>query len=159
MHHPKVTPAQWWFLHGYETPQLQKFAVMVLSQVTRASACERSWSTHEFIHSKKRNHLGASKLAYLASIHCNLLLWLKSSEGKKTTSNIVLEVPPILNASSATSEAPIVGLSSTSTHHINEKDFLLKDILDESASSDIASFMSEYTHVDEDNGDEMAHMP
>eukprot|EP00253_Pinus_taeda_P007184 PITA_07184 len=159
MHHPEVTPAQWWFLHGYETPQLQTFVVRVLSQVTSASACERSWSTHEFIHSKKRNHLGASKLADLASIHCNLHLWLKSLEGKKTTSNIVREVPPIFNASSATSQAPIVGSSTVSTHHINENDVLLRDIIDESASSDNDSLMSEYTDVDEDNADEMTYTP
>eukprot|EP00253_Pinus_taeda_P010886 PITA_10886 len=127
--------------------------------VTSASACERSWSTHEFIHSKKRNHLGASELADLASIHCNLHLWLKPLEGKKTASNVVREVPPTFNASSATSQAPIVGSSSTSTHHINENDVLLRDIIDESASSDNDSLMSEYTDVDEDNGDEMTYTP
>ena len=52
-----------------------------------------------------------------------------------------------------------MGSSSTSTHHINENDFLVKDILDESASSDNASLMSEYTDVDEDNGDEMTYTP
>jgi len=31
MHHPEATPSESWFLHGYETPQLQKFAVRVLS--------------------------------------------------------------------------------------------------------------------------------
>lgn len=98
-------------------------------------------------------------MADLASIHCNLHLWLKYLEGKKTTSSIVREVPHIFNASSATSQARIVGSCSTATHHINENDVLLRDIIDESASSDNDSLMSEYTDVDEDNGDEMTYTP
>jgi len=52
-----------------------------------------------------------------------------------------------------------VGSSSISTHHINENGVLLKDIIDESASSDNASVMSEYTDVVEGNGDEMTYTP
>jgi hypothetical protein len=98
-------------------------------------------------------------LADLASIHCNLHLWMKSLEGKTSTSRIVQEVPPIFSASSPTSQAPIVGSSSTSTHHINEDDVLLRDIPEESASSDNASIMTQYTDVDDDNGDEITYTP
>jgi hypothetical protein len=50
----KEMPAhKWWSSYGSETPELQSFAIKVLSQVTVASACERKWITFEFIYSKK----------------------------------------------------------------------------------------------------------
>jgi hypothetical protein len=54
----KDMPAHtWWSSYGYETLELQSFAIKLLSQVIVASACERNWSTFEFIHSKKHNRL------------------------------------------------------------------------------------------------------
>jgi len=47
---------------GAHVPDLQKVAVRVLSQVSSASACERNWSTFDFIHSKKRNRLKCKKV-------------------------------------------------------------------------------------------------
>ncbi len=50
----KEMPAHtWWSSYGSETLELQSLAIKVLSHVTVASACERNWSTFEFIHSKK----------------------------------------------------------------------------------------------------------
>jgi len=57
----------WWSSYGSETPRLQSLAIKVLSQVTVALACERNWSTFEFIHSKKRNRL---TLVYVFSSLC-----------------------------------------------------------------------------------------
>ncbi len=54
----KEMPARtWWSSYESETLELQSFAIKVQSQVTVASACERNWSTFEFIHSKKPNRL------------------------------------------------------------------------------------------------------
>jgi hypothetical protein len=43
----------------------------VLSLVSSSCASERNWSTFEFIHSKKRNRLGAKR--------CNDLVWAFSN--------------------------------------------------------------------------------
>uniref|UniRef100_A0A6N2NHS2 HAT C-terminal dimerisation domain-containing protein n=1 Tax=Salix viminalis TaxID=40686 RepID=A0A6N2NHS2_SALVM len=46
----------------HDTPELQKFAIRVLSQCCSATGCERNWSVFEFIHSKKRNRLEHKRL-------------------------------------------------------------------------------------------------
>jgi hypothetical protein len=62
----KEKPAhKWWSSYGSETPELQSFAIKVLSQVTVASACERNWITFEFIYSKKHNKLTSERGANL----------------------------------------------------------------------------------------------
>ena len=54
--------AHWWESFGSECPQLQKFAIQVLSQTCSASGCERNWSVFERIHTKKRNRLEQKQL-------------------------------------------------------------------------------------------------
>jgi len=58
---------------GAQTPELQHFAVRVLSQVTSAGSCERNWSTFDFIHSKKRK-TGMPDSQNIVTVHCNLRL-------------------------------------------------------------------------------------
>ncbi|CAN1164041.1 hypothetical protein LINPERPRIM_LOCUS32962, partial [Linum perenne] len=43
-------------------PELQKFAVRILSLTCSASGCERNWSVFERVHSKKRNRLLQKKM-------------------------------------------------------------------------------------------------
>ena len=62
----KKDPIEWWWNHGGDTPELQSFAIRLLSQVT-------SWSTYGFIHSLKRNRLGSKKVENLVYIHRTLL--------------------------------------------------------------------------------------
>ncbi|KAK2431194.1 hypothetical protein QL285_029453 [Trifolium repens] len=50
-------PAQWWESYGDEHPELQKFAIRVLSLTCSSSGCERNWSAFEMIHTKRRNRL------------------------------------------------------------------------------------------------------
>ncbi|XP_059627526.1 uncharacterized protein LOC132270366 [Cornus florida] len=40
-------PADWWSAYGSTTPNLQKFAIKVLSLTCSASGCERNWSVFE----------------------------------------------------------------------------------------------------------------
>jgi hypothetical protein len=54
--------AQWWEAFGSHCPQLQKFAISILSQTCSASGCERNWSVFERIHTKKRNRLEQKRL-------------------------------------------------------------------------------------------------
>lgn len=43
------TPAQWWESYGDECPELQKFAIRVLSLTCSSSGCERNWSAFEMV--------------------------------------------------------------------------------------------------------------
>ena len=45
----KKTPAQWWDSYGDECPQLQRFAIRVLSLTCTSSGCERNWSAFEMV--------------------------------------------------------------------------------------------------------------
>lgn len=67
-----MLPQAWWSQFGSSTPDLQAFAVKVLSQVSSASACERSWSTFEFIHNKRRNRLDPARANDLVYVFSNL---------------------------------------------------------------------------------------
>jgi len=66
--------ATWWQSFGGQCPQLQKFAVRVLSQPCSASGCERNWSVFERIHTKKRNRLEQKRLNDLVFVQYNLRL-------------------------------------------------------------------------------------
>eukprot|EP00253_Pinus_taeda_P004351 PITA_04351 len=67
-------PAHWWELFGGRCPQLQRFAIRVLSQTCSASGCERNWSVFERIHTKKRNRLEQKRLNDLVFMQYNLRL-------------------------------------------------------------------------------------
>ena len=66
--------ANWWESFGSHCPQLQKFAIRVLSQTCSASGCERNWSVFERIHTKKRNRLEHERLNDLVFVQYNLRL-------------------------------------------------------------------------------------
>jgi hAT family C-terminal dimerisation region len=62
---------QWWEQYGKGSKALQKVAVRVLAQVSSASACERNWSTYDYIHNKKRNKLKPSRARDLVYVFTN----------------------------------------------------------------------------------------
>ena len=66
--------AHWWESFGGQCPQLQKFAIRILSQTCSASGCERNWSVFERIHTKKRNRLEQKRLNDLVFVQYNLRL-------------------------------------------------------------------------------------
>ncbi|CAN1340723.1 hypothetical protein LINPERPRIM_LOCUS38942 [Linum perenne] len=55
-------PADWWSSFGDDVPELQKFAIRILSLTCSASGCERNWSVFERVHSIKRNRLLQKKM-------------------------------------------------------------------------------------------------
>ncbi len=59
---------------GSECPKLQSVVQKVLSQISCMSACERNWSTYDFIHNKKRNHLRPNRANDLVEVFFNLRL-------------------------------------------------------------------------------------
>jgi hypothetical protein len=67
-----LSSLEWWNMHGGATPQLQRLATRVLSQVVNTSSTERCWSTYSFIHSVKRNRLNVNQSKSLVYVHYNL---------------------------------------------------------------------------------------
>ena len=62
---------QWWERYGRSCPELQRVAVRVLSQVSSACACERNWSSYDFIHSRKCNRLTPARARDLVWVFTN----------------------------------------------------------------------------------------
>ncbi|XP_057964619.1 uncharacterized protein LOC131155470 [Malania oleifera] len=67
-------PAQWWMAYGSTTPNLQKFAVKILSLTSSATSCERNWSIFQHLHSKRRNRLSQQRLNDLVFVKYNRTL-------------------------------------------------------------------------------------
>jgi hypothetical protein len=62
---------RWWIAFGSGTPELQLVATRVLSQPVSASACERNWSTFDFVHTKNWNRLTSKKVRSIKLVLCN----------------------------------------------------------------------------------------
>eukprot|EP00253_Pinus_taeda_P027500 PITA_27500 len=85
-------PAQWWEAFGGHVPELQRFAIRILSQTCSATGCERNWSVFERIHTKKRNRLDQKRLNDLVYVQYNLRLRRNHLLNKRPDSDpIVLE--------------------------------------------------------------------
>jgi hypothetical protein len=65
---------KFWQQWGQQVPELQTVGVTVLNQCSAALACERNWSTYDFIHSKKRNRLTSQRAQDLVHVFSNLCL-------------------------------------------------------------------------------------
>jgi len=82
----------WWQQFGSQCPELQKFAIRILSQTCSASGCERNWSVFERIHTKKRNRLEQKRLNDMVFVQYNLRLRRNQLLNKTPeSSNIVLD--------------------------------------------------------------------
>lgn len=76
----KLPGWKFWAEWGGECPELQSVANKVLSQVLCASACERNWSSYDFIHSKKRNRLTPERANNLVEVFSYLRLVRKVND-------------------------------------------------------------------------------
>ncbi|CAM8979646.1 unnamed protein product [Rhodiola kirilowii] len=85
----KKSPAEWWAAYGASTPNLQKFAIRVLSLTCSATGCERNWGVFQHLHSKKRNRLAQNRLNDMVFVKYNRTLKRRYSS-KDTTSPILL---------------------------------------------------------------------
>ncbi|XP_030945732.1 uncharacterized protein LOC115970212 [Quercus lobata] len=70
----RLNLVSWWEQFGLGAPDLQSFAIRVLSQCCSATGCERNWSTFVYVHSKKRNRLEHKRVNDLVFVHYNLRL-------------------------------------------------------------------------------------
>ncbi|GBG75858.1 hypothetical protein CBR_g21103 [Chara braunii] len=75
---PVALCAEGRLMQGASHRVLRDIAMRCLGVWTTASPCERNWSTHDFIQTKRRNWLGVEQLEKLVFCHWNLKL-LKSS--------------------------------------------------------------------------------
>ena len=62
---------QWWASFGACVPELQSFAIRVLSQTTSSSEAERNWSLFGFLQNKRRNQLKPKTIEKMVYIHAN----------------------------------------------------------------------------------------
>ncbi|XP_035845160.1 uncharacterized protein LOC118491461 [Helianthus annuus] len=68
------SPADWWASYGRDTPELQKFAIQILSLTCCATGCERNWSVFQQLHTKRRNQLAQKQLDDLVNTTDPILL-------------------------------------------------------------------------------------
>ncbi|XP_071692120.1 uncharacterized protein [Rutidosis leptorrhynchoides] len=87
-------PVNWWAAFGSSTPNLKKIAIRILSLTTSSSGCERSWSTFEGIHTKKRNRLETTKLNNLVYVQFNANMMLKNKRRKERNNKVFLTDDP-----------------------------------------------------------------
>ncbi|KAJ6850545.1 uncharacterized protein M6B38_263400 [Iris pallida] len=69
-----LSPATWWSLYASDYPELQRFAVKILSQACGISASEKDWNMPTCVHPKSKNKLENERLNNLTFVHHNLRL-------------------------------------------------------------------------------------
>ncbi|KAF4136546.1 hAT family C-terminal dimerization region [Phytophthora infestans] len=62
----------WWGTHTKMFPKLAKIPHKVFAISISSAAAERSWSTHDYIHSKGRNRLSLKTVLMLVFIYSNM---------------------------------------------------------------------------------------
>lgn len=78
----KSTPADWWESVAFEYPELQRFAIRILSLTCSSSGCERNWSAFEMVHTKRRNRLKQKTMNDVVFVMANSRLSKKKKERK-----------------------------------------------------------------------------
>ncbi|CAM8936807.1 unnamed protein product [Rhodiola kirilowii] len=83
-------PVRWWNIYGNQVPNLQTLAKRVLGLTTSSSGCERTWSTFEGIHTKKRNRLDTTRLNNLVYVQFNAKLLNKKNRQVEKNMDVLL---------------------------------------------------------------------
>ncbi|EEY70302.1 uncharacterized protein PITG_19601 [Phytophthora infestans T30-4] len=68
----RFSPLNWWSLPDTKYRLVQSFAKLLLSIPTSSASSERSWSIHEFIHTKLRNRLTPERVSRLVFVYTNI---------------------------------------------------------------------------------------
>ncbi|KAK1259374.1 hypothetical protein QJS04_geneDACA005638 [Acorus gramineus] len=69
-----LPPATWWSLYASNYPELQRFAVRILSQTCSGTRCGKDDSMFERMRSSKKNLIELERLSHLTFVHHNLHL-------------------------------------------------------------------------------------
>jgi hypothetical protein len=88
----KIPAYQWWTNFGASVPELQSFAVRVLSQTASSSEAERNWSLFGFEQSKRCCSLKCTTMDKMVFIHANTRLIDKISDVCYEEPHIVWEL-------------------------------------------------------------------
>ncbi|CAM0955624.1 unnamed protein product [Alopecurus aequalis] len=90
----KMSPTEWWFQFGGEVPNLQKYALRIVSQCVSSSGCERNWSAWALVHTKQRNRLLYGKLHKFVSVRYNLKIHAEEDKDLVRANDKYKEVDP-----------------------------------------------------------------
>ena len=91
-----LSPPMWWKEHGSQTFELQHIAVRILSVAASSGSCERNWSAYDFIHSKRRNRLKATRASALVYCFCNMRLLHRPQSIATRATEQAQQMPPKL---------------------------------------------------------------
>ncbi|KAG9445278.1 hypothetical protein H6P81_016618 [Aristolochia fimbriata] len=69
-----LSPATWWSLYASDYPDLQRFAIRILSQTCSTTRCKKDLNILEQINPKLKNRLESERLNDLLYVHYNLSL-------------------------------------------------------------------------------------
>ncbi|KAK1281857.1 hypothetical protein QJS10_CPB22g01094 [Acorus calamus] len=69
-----LPPATWWSLYASNYPELQRFAVRILSQTCSGTRCGKDDSMFERMRSSRKNLIELERLSHLTFVHHNLHL-------------------------------------------------------------------------------------
>ncbi|KUF99046.1 hypothetical protein AM588_10010804 [Phytophthora nicotianae] len=68
------SPSSYWMMHGSKRfPLLSEIAEKLFTIPSSSAASERSWSIHDFIHTKRRNRLHATRVEKLVFVYSNIV--------------------------------------------------------------------------------------
>ncbi|RVX02328.1 hypothetical protein CK203_028275 [Vitis vinifera] len=140
-----LQPDEWWRLHGYSAPHLQKLAIQILSQTASSSGCERNWSVFERIHTKRRNRLEHHRLNDLVYVHYNLRLKNRFYNKKRI-------YDPIDYACIDETDFWVVDDDQPGELDVEE----LENLLYEEGSIPINEVEGSSSHIDDEDGGDMA---
>ncbi|KAE8781822.1 hypothetical protein D1007_44883 [Hordeum vulgare] len=90
----KMSPTEWWFQFGGDVPNLQKYALRIVSQCVSSSGCERNWSAWALVHTKQRNRLLYGKLHKFVSVRHNLKIRAEEDKDRVRENDKYKEVDP-----------------------------------------------------------------
>ncbi|MCL7022549.1 hypothetical protein MKW94_010601 [Papaver nudicaule] len=92
----KLAPAKWWSMYGGGCPELQRFAIRILSQTcTGALRYGLSRSLTEELHTKGRNCVEQKRLTELTFIHHNLRLQNSPASNSDCTGIFLEPIDPM----------------------------------------------------------------
>ncbi|GJZ18005.1 hydroxyproline-rich glycoprotein family protein [Tanacetum coccineum] len=85
----KMAPADRWIAYGASTPNLQKFAIKVLSLTCSATSCERNWGVFQHLHTKIRNRLAQGRLNDMVYVKFNRALERRMEDDSEDGDDLV----------------------------------------------------------------------
>ncbi|XP_004246932.2 uncharacterized protein [Solanum lycopersicum] len=89
---PDISPAQWWLKYEVEYPELERFAVRILSQTCDGASHYRlKRRLVETLHTKGRSEIEQQRLKDLVFVHCNLQLQGFDPEGENDIAEDVVD--------------------------------------------------------------------